>query len=104
MIRSILVNINNNWNCKDAAPMSILFSRYMGMSSRKTDPHIKYQEGHTKNDLHGKILYSPKYGNSYYDALEYDRVLCKKTPNPNEKTAIKLPQDDLIKLLPKNKI
>ena len=109
MIRSILVNINSNWNCKNAAPLSILYARYMGMTSRPNDPHIKYHEGHSKNDLHGKILYSPKYGNSYYDALEYDRVLSKQKPDPNQKnqknqkTPFNTPQDDLIRLLPKTK-
>lgn len=110
MIRNILLHVNNNWKCKDAAPVSILFVRYMGMKSRPNDPHVKYAQQHEMDDLHGKILYSPKFGNSYYDALEYDRLLSKQKPDPNQQTdmqKIKLPQpnreDDLIKLLPKHK-
>tara|TARA_A100001015_G_scaffold319628_1_gene443108 strand:- start:3121 stop:3351 length:231 start_codon:yes stop_codon:yes gene_type:complete len=34
---------------------------------------------------YGKLLYYPKYGTSYYDALEYARVLSSAKPDPNEK-------------------
>ncbi len=44
-------------------------TRHFGMLSNPNDPHIKY------NANHGKSLYFPKFGNSYYDALEYNRIL-----------------------------
>ena len=43
-------------------------TRQFGMLSNPNDPHVKYAN-------HGKSLYYPKYGNSYYDALEYNRIL-----------------------------
>ena len=50
------------------------------MLSNPNDPHMKY------NKDHGKSLYFPKFGNSYYDALEYDRILENKdTEKPKEK-------------------
>ena len=48
-------------------------TRQFGMLSNPNDPHVKYKCESTKN--HGKSLYYPKYGNSYYDALEYNRIL-----------------------------
>jgi len=46
-------------------------TRHFGMLSNPNDPHVKY------NENHGKSLYYPKFGNSYYDALEYNQMLEK---------------------------
>ena len=74
----------------------ILFSRQFGMKSNKNDPHIKYN--------YGKEMFYPKYGNSHYEALEYDRKLSSKDPDPNKSKIIKLKESDtdLLHLLPKN--
>ena len=42
-----------------------------------------------KHDLYGKLLFRPKYGNSFYDSLEYTRVLSGAKPDPNDKYDVK---------------
>ena len=32
-------------------------------------------------DLHGKVLYYPKYGSSYYDALNYAKIISSAKSN-----------------------
>ena len=65
MLRSILLAVQPQ-------KANLALTRYFGMLSNPNDPHIKY------NKDHGKSLYFPKFGNSYYDALEYDRILENK--------------------------
>jgi len=38
-----------------------------------------------KHKLYGKIMFHPKYGNSFYDSLEYARILSCSKPDPNDK-------------------
>lgn len=35
--------------------------------------------------LYGKVMFHPKYGNSFYEALDYTRVLSGAKPDPNDK-------------------
>ena len=67
MFRSILLAVHPQ-------KVNLALTRHFGMLSNPNDPHIKYN--YNKND--GKSLYFPKFGNSYYDALEYDRILENK--------------------------
>ena len=73
MFRSILLAVHPQ-------KVNLALTRHFGMLSNPNDPHIKY------NENHGKSLYFPKFGNSYYDALEYDRILENQdTEKPKEK-------------------
>ena len=75
MLRSILLAVHPQ-------KVNLALTRHFGMLSNPNDPHIKYN--YNQND--GKSLYFPKFGNSYYDALEYDRILENKdTEKPKEK-------------------
>lgn len=38
-----------------------------------------------KHKLYGKVIFHPKYGNSFYDSLEYARILSCAKPDPNDK-------------------
>ena len=97
MIRSIIVNIDPT----SISPLGLIITRTFGFKTNPRDPHNKYEDNCNaskrklnKNDLHGKKMFYPKYGNSFYEALEYDRKLensgnydpAKKTKQQTEKT------------------
>lgn len=67
MIRSIIVNIDPT----SISPLGLIITRTFGFKTNPRDPHNKYEDA----TLHGKKMFYPKYGNSFYEALEYDRKL-----------------------------
>lgn len=105
MIRSLVISMNPT--C--ISPLGIIVARTFSFRTNANEPHNKYHE------VHGKKIFYPKYGNSFYEALEYNRKLESKNPNPNEHNKLQTEQqsekktveqkknkNDLVHLLFKN--
>jgi len=95
MIRSLVISINPT--C--ISPLGIIVARTFSFKTNPNDPpHNKYYE------INGKKMIYPKYGNSFYEALEYNRQLESKKPDPNEHNKLQTEQQSEKKTVEQKKI
>ena len=93
MIRSLVISMKPT--C--ISPLGIIFTRTFSFKTNANDPHNKYHE------IHGKKMFHPKYGNSFYEALEYNRQLESKIPDPNQHNKLQTEQQSKKKIVEQKK-